>query len=90
MSGVKYLTFFIFALFISISFLMLLTLNKKRDQFEGEVDRKSYVSPFCFLGAGVLGFIVSMTSFMSVVIWWGIVLLVVVGAYFTKYLPKPK
>lgn len=86
----KFIIYFVFAVFISVAFLIIVTLTKKKDNFKDDVTFKSYVAPGCFFAAGVIGFVSNAFQTLSAPIWWLIVVFMMIGTYFMKFLPKPK
>ena len=86
----KIIVYIVFALFMSIAYLIFVTLRKKKDDFQDEVTTKSYVAPASFFAAGAIGFVANALHILGAPIWWFIIVLIIIGSFFIKYLPKPK
>lgn len=80
---------FLFALAISIYFFIRRAkCYKKRTGTYGSF--KMYLSSFCFFTIGIFNFIILSLDLLSAVSWFITIVLLMLAAYFTKFLDDKK
>lgn len=67
--------------------LSVFILYKKRRKMENKGVR-SFVTPICFLFMPVVALFAYLFDTVGILSWTGTLILLFVGAYFTKYLPE--
>ncbi len=74
----------IFAMIFSVLFTL------KRRKKEGITGIKTFLPSLCFYLIAIVNMIAYWLDFIGIVSWTLTVLLLLTGAYFTKYLPMPQ
>lgn len=80
----------IFSAILIITIMISGTLVVKKRRKMGLTDIKSALTPICFLLIAVVGLFAYWFNIVGLVTWFIAFVLLLLGAYFTKYMPVSK
>ncbi|TDL31364.1 hypothetical protein E2R51_13425 [Jeotgalibacillus sp. S-D1] len=74
-------------IYIVILSISIVYVFQKRKKSKGERDIKSFITPISFFVISILAFFSALTGKGGIGIWLSVTALLLIGAFFTKYLP---
>jgi len=76
--------------YIALLVMAMIYVFQKRKNMKGDKGVKSFVTPISFFTVSLLAFSTALTGQMGMISAILVVVLLLIGAYYTKYLPKPE